>query len=47
MDPGQEKEEKITKEMLDNLFKKFPRKYLQTVPKEAAIPIEKAAVKVQ
>ena len=33
------KDEKITKEMLDNLFKKFPRKYLQTVPKYSAVKV--------
>ena len=33
------KDEKITKEMLDVLFKKFPRKYLQTVPKYSAVKV--------
>ena len=33
------KDKKITKEMLDNLFKKFPRKYLQTVPKYSAVKV--------
>ena len=33
------KDEKITKEMLDNLFQKFPRKYLQTVPKYSAVKV--------
>ena len=33
------KEEKVTKEILDNLFREFPRKYLQTVPKYSAVKV--------
>ncbi len=35
-----ESSKKITKDMLDNLFKSFPKKYLQEVPKYSAVKIK-------